>query len=283
MNNSDTSFRPLNPTGVDWAAHWRRKVEIRAAHPIGARNWDQRAGRFARLTSELDASKDALLQMLAPEIQTTDSVLDVGAGAGRYTLPVSGMAGRVTALEPSAGMRESLAQTLQDRRITNVTVLDGAWQDTHVEPHDIVLCAHVVYFVPDIQPFIEKLDAAAKRACYIYVRADEAGVRFYPLWEQLFGGPYPSEPGFADLYPLLLSLGIRPNVRIVGGEGGPSYTSIDDAIEQAKPNLGIPTDDHQHDERMRAYFTQHLVPRGERFTLPGLPQQSAIASWNKSS
>ena len=273
--------RPLNPSGVDWAAHWKKKVEVRAAHPVGARNWDDRAGRFARMTAELNTSRDPLVRMLSDAIHPEDTVLDVGAGAGRYALPLAQLAARVTAVEPSAGMRASLEETVKQREISNVAVVAGTWQEAAVEPHDVVLCAHVTYFVADIVPFIEKLDAAAKRACYIHVRVDEAGARVYPLWEQLFEGPYPSEPGFADLYPLLLSLGIRPNVEIAGGERGATFASTDDAVEQSKPNLGIPLDDHQYDARMHAYFADRLVPQGERMTLPGVSQQSAILWWEK--
>lgn len=276
-----TTRQPLNPVGIDWAAHWKHKVEVRAAHPVGARNWDDRAGRFARMTAQLDASRDPLIRALSEAVHPQDTVLDVGAGAGRYALPLAQLARQVTAVEPSAGMRAYLQETLKQREIINVSVVAGTWQEVNVEPHDVAICAHVVYFVAEIVPFIEKLDAAAKRACYIHLRVDENGARFRPLWEQLFEGPYPSEPGFADLYPLLLSLGIRANVQLNGGARGGTYASIDDAVDQAKPNLGISLDDHQYDARMEGYFADHLVPEADRLALPGVSQQAAIVSWEK--
>ena len=279
MQQATTRPRPIKTAGVDWAASWKHKVEVRAAHPVGARNWDERAGRFARMTAELNTSREPLLRALSETVRPDDSALDVGAGAGRYALPLASMASRVTAVEPSAGMRASLERTLQERGVSNVTVVPGTWQEVNVEPHDVVLCAHVLYFVPDAVPFIEKLDAAARRTCYIYLRVDERETLFHPLWEELFDDEFPSEPGFADLYPLLLSLGIRANVAISGGDGG-GYLSIDEAVDQAKPLFGIAPDDDQYDARMRSHFKAHLVPRGDRLTLPG-SLQTAVVWWEK--
>ena len=273
--------RPLNPGGIDWAENWKHKVEVRAAHPVGARNWDDRAGRFARMTAELDASRDPLVRFLSDAIRPEQTALDVGAGAGRYALPLSTLAARVTAVEPSAGMRASMEQSLAERGIKNVTVIPGTWQQAQVEPHDAVVCAHVVYFVADIVPFIEKLDAAANHACYIHLRVDENAARFYDLFADAFGTPYPSEPGFADLYPMLLSLGIRANVQITSGGGaGPRYATLADAIDQAKTQLGI-ADGTEHDPLIESFLKDRLVPLGDHFTLPGPPQQSAIVWWER--
>lgn len=280
MAQLTTRARPIEAGGVDWADNWCRKVEVRAANPIGQRDWDGRAGRFARRTAELNPAREPLVGALMEAVRKEDTALDIGAGAGRYALPLSTLAAQVTAVEPSAGMRAALEGAIAERGIDNLTVVPGAWQEASVAPHDVVLCAHVVYFVADIVPFIEKLDAAARRACYIYLRVDGREGPMLPLWEELFGGTFPSEPGFADLYPLLLSLGIRANVRITGDLGG-GYVDLDEALVAARQQFGITEDQHEHDARMREYLREHLVDIGGRLNLPGL-LQSAIVWWEKS-
>lgn len=280
MRAPSSALRPVSPGNHDWPAHWKAKHALRTSHPVGQRNWDERAGRFTRMAAELNPERDPLARALAREVRASDTALDVGAGAGRYALPLAGMAKQVTAVEPSAGMRASLEQAIAERGIDNLKVVAGAWQDVEVEPHDVVLCAHVTYFVSDIVPFIEKLDAAARRACFIHVRIDEAAASFHPLWHQLFEGPYPSECGFADLYPLLLGMGIRANVEVAGGRTGPIYSTFEDAFEAARQNLGLAPDDRQHDSTIKAFLEANLTPRGDRLGLPGSNQLATI-SWSK--
>lgn len=264
---------------MDWAANWRRKVEARQAHPMGVRDWDGRAPRFARMAAALDPARDPLVRALAGGLRKGDTALDVGAGAGRYTLPLAALAAHVTAVEPSAGMRASLEAALAERGIGNVTVMPGAWEDMDVGPHDVVLCAHVLYFVPDVVPYIEKLDAAARRACYVYLRVDGRETALLPLWQELFAKPFPSEPGFADLYPLLLSLGIRANVRLTM-EGAGGYADLDEALGQARQQLGIGPDRHEQDARIRQFLGEHLVQQGGVLRFPSR-SQSAIVWWEK--
>src|SRR3954470_24119758 len=113
---------------VDWAERWRRLVQARQgsdapASAGGGNRWDQRAERFARMTQNLDPRADLFASTLIEAVRPTDSVLDVGAGAGRYTMPIAPHVARVTAVEPSGGMRAQLEQQLAARGYANVTVV----------------------------------------------------------------------------------------------------------------------------------------------------------------
>ena len=279
MSHSSRRGLPVNPTHADWGDNWRRKVERRAAQPLGARDWDSRAGRFATMAAELDRLRDPLARALSDGVRGTDTVLDVGAGAGRFALPLSELAARVTAVEPSAGMRASLEAALAERGISNVTVVPGVWQDVEIQPHDVVLCAHVAYFVADIVPFIEKLDAAALRSCYVYLRVQGHEAPLLSLWEEIHGVGFPSEPGLADLYPLLLSMGIRANVSIATEERG-AYPDLDAAVAQARLTLELSEGQHAHDGRIREFLGQELVPGAGGLRFP-YPSQTAVVWWEK--
>src|SRR5881398_363565 len=175
------------PGGIDWAARWRQLVEEReSAGPggfeAGGSRWEGRADRFARLTRGLDAAMDPFVQAVKAELRPGDSVLDVGAGAGRYSLPIAPNAARLTAVEPSNAMREAFAQEAERRGITNVTIVAGSWEQAEVEPHDVAFVANVLYFVKDAVPFIEKLDAHARRACFILHRVEERAAEMAPLY-----------------------------------------------------------------------------------------------------
>jgi len=122
----------------------------------GGSRWEARAERFARLTRGLNASTDPFIQVLKEALRPADAVLDVGAGAGRYSLPIAPSVARLTAVEPSAGMRANLEEEAARRGITNVAVVATSWEDAEVEPHDVAFVANVLYFVKDAMGFVEK-------------------------------------------------------------------------------------------------------------------------------
>ena len=89
------------------------------------------------------------------------SVLDVGSGAGAACLPLLPHATSLTAVDADAGMLEQLAAPGRGGgRRRRRTVL-GRWPDAAAQagPADVVTCHHVVYNVPDLEPFVRALTA----------------------------------------------------------------------------------------------------------------------------
>jgi protein-L-isoaspartate O-methyltransferase len=116
--------------GVDWAENWARLVHERDARPTRAGSnssvWDERAGRFAQMAERLDPETDPLVSAVGPALRSSDSLLDVGAGAGRYIVPLAPLVARVTAVEPSSGMRAALTRSLAAHAMTNVSVVPAS-------------------------------------------------------------------------------------------------------------------------------------------------------------
>src|SRR5437899_8393487 len=107
MTSIATRAPVVSVGGIDWPARWRQMVEAReAAGPggfgAGGSRWEGRAERFARLTRALDPDADPFVRSLKEALHATDTVLDVGAGAGRCSLPVASLVRHLTAVEPSA-------------------------------------------------------------------------------------------------------------------------------------------------------------------------------------
>lgn len=269
--------------GIDWPARWRAILEAREATGrgdflAGGSRWEARAERFARLTRSLDAASDPFVNALREVIRSTDTVLDVGAGAGRYSMPIASSVAAITAVEPSTAMRAELARGAAARGLTNLTVVGSSWETAEVGRHDVAFSANVLYFVPDAVRFIEKLDHHARRACLILHRLDQGGAQVLPLWEEIWGSPRPPEPDALDLFNLLFSIGIRANLRLAPRPAPVRYTTLEGAVSEARQSLDLAPDDPTHDVRIAAFLRGVLIERDGLLVMPPGPQM-AIISW----
>ena len=111
-----------------------------------------------------DAALEALLELTSED----DVWVDVGAGAGRFALPIALRTRRVIAVEPSAGMRAELSQMLVEHGVLNVEVRDQRWpsEDPDIsDMADVALISHVAYDIEAIGAFLDTLERSARREC----------------------------------------------------------------------------------------------------------------------
>lgn len=232
---------------VDWAAHWRDLVEAREAR-IGRRLeddwWRARAGRYA---GSIRTQHDWFGEFLEPWLRPTTTLIDVGAGTGRHTNALAPRLDWVTAVEPSAAMREHIAPA------ANVTVIGSTWQDAEPAPADLVICVHVLYPVPDAVPFIEKLERSATERVFIVLRDSPQG---HP-GELLAGPGRAREPLLRDCLLLLRQMGIAPDVAMRTYATAHRYQSLQQAVADSRSHVGGGPWDEEH---ARAWFEANLRP-----------------------
>ncbi len=115
---------------------WQELIRARAAQMdaayarlgrTSADFWDRRARGFHRSTRE-SAASDPLYLRLREQVTPQNSVLDVGAGTGRFSLALSPFVRQVTALEPNASMLQYLREEIEAGGITNINVLRSTWE-----------------------------------------------------------------------------------------------------------------------------------------------------------
>ncbi len=203
-------MQTTNQTSI--GKEWRRAVELEHAQSDRLREdlddgdfWKPVAHRFTPPSKEETGNDDTVVQ-LAYLISSNETVLDVGAGAGRIALPIADHAKHVTAVEPSEGMRERMVQTAEAWGISNLSIIDSEWQRTEVEPHDLVVCAHVVYTVKDIEFFVQKLSANAKKHVALISFKRPAMAQYLPLWDSVHGEARIALPSLTEIEQLLHAL-----------------------------------------------------------------------------
>jgi len=145
--------------------------------------WSTLAQRFKDDPRRTD---DPVVNLFAGWLTPESTVLDVGGGAGRYALPLALRAKHVTVVDPSPSMLGALQEAAADAGIENVSAVEASWEEAEVEPHDVVLCANVVYGVGEIAGFVRRLEDAARDRVAIVLYM---GCAALPHVADLDGGP----------------------------------------------------------------------------------------------
>lgn len=255
---------------------WKTMLDLRAqqmdaayAHlgRTSADFWDRRAQRFHSTTKDA-VMHDPLLGRLQDVVTAQTSVLDVGAGTGRFSLALAPSVGHITAVEPNAAMLGYLRHDADEQGLTNIATLQSTWQDAPGNlAADIVICSHVLYPIVDIEPFLAKLIHATDHICYIYMRATSIDALTSHLWKHFHGDERRLPPGYIHALDVLYEMGIYADVEVVKLPVILSYPSFDVAVEEVSEQLILPGDDATRKE-LRQLLEDWLVERGGMLVPP---------------
>jgi len=200
----------------DWLAIWRQMYDAERAQtdavappmrePAGD-HWASQAARFAQATGR-PAQPDHFMRLVLPYLQPSDTVLDIGAGAGRHAVYLAQQVARVVAVEPSDSMRAQLERRLVEAHGINLTIVPERWPEADVPTCDVAICAHVLYGVREIGPFLVRMDAIAHRACFILLGYRQPAYYINPFWNRVYGAPRAPLPGALECLNVLRQLGI---------------------------------------------------------------------------
>lgn len=267
----------------DWLYLWQELVEAQTRGQIKANigpnpyAWRDKAREFQAQVQERWQKPDSSRGFIAADLEQhpDDTVLDIGAGVGAWTVFMARRARSVTALDPSHAMLDIFRDNVSAAGLTNVAVLEGYWPNVDVAPHDVVLCAHALYGAADFAAFVRKMEATARRRCYLLLRVVTPDGVMAQAARHVWGQPYDS-PNFQVAYNALLQMGIFANVLIEDtGLWKPwTHASLDEALADLKLRFDL-LNDATHDAFLRDLLARHLTevdgqwvwPRGARSAL----------------
>jgi SAM-dependent methyltransferase len=272
---------------TDWLLLWRQIVERqRTVEPLidgpwsdADDPWRDRAAAFTARANRKWSRPDPLRDVIVSRVTPESTVLDVGAGAGDWTLHLAPHVRRVTALDPSPAMRRTLAGRVDETGTANVDIVVGFWPRTPVEPHDVVLCMHAAYGATDFADYVRRLDETARRGVYMLLKAPIPGGVMSEAAARVWGQPHDS-PNLVVAHNALLQLGFLPSAAIDPTPWGIwRSASIEAALADVKRRLAI-VDDPTHDEFLRDLLRRRLTRVGEEWVWPA-SVCSALVYWEK--
>jgi SAM-dependent methyltransferase len=262
----------------------RQQVERFAEKASGPDHYAPIASRFRvdpRRTG--DVALDALLALARPD----DTWLDVGAGGGRYALPLALAVREVIAVDPSEGMLNVLREASVEEGIQNMRIVPGRWPAISTDPSvrpplqaDVAFIAHVGYDIEQIGPFLEAMERSARRLCaalLFWRRPTWAADR---LWPAVHGVERALLPAVRELVTLQFARGRPVSIRWLAAEPA-SYESVEQVHAFARMQTWVQPGTEK-DRRLEAAIRERLIERDGRFAFDWSPWPLGLVTWEPS-
>jgi SAM-dependent methyltransferase len=233
------------------------------------------ATRFALDPRRTD---DPALEVLRSMARAGDTWLDIGAGGGRYALPLALIVGQVIAVEPSASMVAVLRDGIAAHGIDGVEVRSETWPQSAPVRADVALLAHVGYDIESFGgAFLDAVEDAVKR-CVVIMRASGATRMGEVLWPLVHGEPRQSYPMLGELLQLLEARDVSPTVTYVD-RGSWGYDSRQQLLAAARRLLYL-ADGSAKDRELERVVAERASERDGQWELDWTPMQDGIVTWD---
>lgn len=206
-----------------------------------------------KFASEMDSRMTPLYQAVINNLGPDRTVIDIGAGVGRFAIPLTKDGVKVTAIEPSDEMGKTLFASIEKDGLSSViNVITSSWP-VHVDLHaEVSFASFVIQFSHDPMEFIRAMERSSSRRCILVVHVEQPLGFLKDIW-QVFrpSEAVPAMLTFSDLYSMLLKEGIMADVTIIREDRPPRPMVDPDKMIGLLADLLMIKDDHDEMQRLK--------------------------------
>lgn len=102
--------------------------------------------------------KKIVLETLNVTLKPEHTVLEIGAGTGRFTMLIAPRVRHVTAVDISGNMLRQLAKKIENERLTNIDRIHGDFSHVYFpEPFDLIVAFSAIEYIRDPEAVFEKM------------------------------------------------------------------------------------------------------------------------------
>jgi SAM-dependent methyltransferase len=222
--------------------------------------WNVRTVAWYRRANARSDYAERVLAAVPELLARSLTALDVGAGFGALALPLARRMERVTAVEPAPAMAAALRDTITHERLANLALIEAAWGDVPVGPHDLVVCAHVSGLLKRGSPLLAALarGGLARRGVALVRDAPGGEDKFYfrELYPVLLGRAYDKAwCGADETLEELTRLGVKPTLTPIEYRSDQPFDDLEEACDFWMEYMGLEAPD------VRAYLRGFLATR----------------------
>lgn len=272
------------PLGLDETAllaEWARRVRANNEQAERFREKPERPDFYAPIAASFKAdprrTNEPALDVIRGMVVPGETWLDIGAGGGRYALPLSLAGANVIALDPSPGMLGVLKEAAQEFDVPGVTTIESRWPTASPPSADVCFISHVSYDIADIGPFLDGMDASARRLCVAVLLSQAPATAVSPVWPAVHGEQRELLPALPELLTILLARNKIFSVWL-GDRGAAGYPSIEAAEGFIRQQLFVEPEGPGA-TRMHEVLPSLMTERDGKFYLSDRPITLGIISW----
>jgi hypothetical protein len=273
----------LRPTRAATEAAWRERVAQAREQLERQREFAPETGPYPysgdRFRVDPSRPDDAVVALLRSVAHEDDVWLDIGAGVGRYALPLARFVGRVVALEPEAEALSILQADAETTGIEGIETLRSSWPPSSRELPlvDGVLMAHVGYGVDEMGPFLDAAEALTRRVCVAVMGEGPMAIVPRLLWAAVHGEVRRISPALPELLAVLVARGVLPDIRYFAREPV-TRLSVEGLVKIARRQLWVQAGSAKDDALIEAVQAM-ATERDDGWALEWARTRIGIVSW----
>jgi SAM-dependent methyltransferase len=271
----------LRPTAGDARQAWRDRVRANRAQAERLREGDPPRDFYAAVASDFRANPrrtdEPALDLLRSLVKPGETWLDIGAGGGRYALPLALLARDVIAVEPSEGMRSVLRDGMAEHGISNVDIVPARWPMEAAPTADVALMAHIGYDIEEIDAFLDAMESCSRRLCVAVLVTPSPPHLAEPFWPPIHGEARVPLPALTEFLVLLLARGRLFDLRLYEREPL-AHAERDAPLRWLYQQLFVAPDTAKG-RRLASLAREAITSRGGRWALSWDPGAVGIVTW----
>jgi SAM-dependent methyltransferase len=271
----------LRPAAASALEAWAHRVSANREQAERLREGQPPRDFYAAIASDFRAhprrTDEPALDVLRSLVVPGETWLDIGAGGGRYALPLALQAKTVIAVEPSEGMQRVLREGMVEHGISNIDIVSARWPMQAPPIADVALMAHIGYDIEEIGPFLEAMEASTRRLCVAVLVTPSPPHPAEAFWPPIHGEARVSLPALTEFLVLLLARGRLFDLRLL--ERDPlAHSSQDGPLGWLYQQLFVGPDTVKG-QRLASLARDAVTSRGGRWALSWSRVPLGIVTW----
>lgn len=272
----------LRPTEADALAAWAARVSGNREQAERLREAPEGKDFYAPVAAAFKAdphrTDEPALDALRALARPNDTWLDIGAGGGRYALPIALRVKEVIAVEPSDGMRNVLREGMAENNIQNVRIVQSRWPAESALEADVCLISHIGYDIEQIGPFLDGMERSARRLCVAVLLGSSPASVAEEFWPPVHGEARVRLPALPEFLSLQIARGRLCEVQLF--ERAPlRYNSHEQIGAYLRQQLFIEAGGEK-DRQLQDLVPSRTIEVGGRFAVSTDPAPLGVVSWS---